>query len=96
VKVVFNGHEHNFQWSEQNGATRGVRYVTSGAGGQLQAGDVRPKMQSAGIAAWAPERHFLLVEIENRVMTIHVKGPKPFAIRDRNGKPVTQPLRATL
>jgi hypothetical protein len=96
VKVVFNGHEHNFQWSEQNGATRGVRYVTSGAGGQLRAEDVRPKMQSAGIAGWAPERHFLLVEIENRVMTIHVKGAKPFAIRDRNGKPVAQPLRATL
>jgi len=96
VKVVFNGHEHNFQWSEQDAATRGVRYVISGAGGSLRTGDVRQKMQAAHIAAWSPERHFLLVEIDGRAMTIHVLGAKPVTLRDKDGRQVPQPLRVTL
>ena len=96
VKVVFNGHEHNFQWSEQDQATRGVRYVISGAGGQLRIGDIRSSMQAAHIAGWAPQYHFLLVEIEDRALTIHVLGPAPVVVRDKNGNAVTQPLRATL
>ena len=95
VKVAFSGHEHNFQWSEQNDATRGVRYVISGAGGSLRSGDVRGNMPAANIAAWAPERHFLLVEIDGRVMNIHVLGAKPITVRDKDGRPVPQPLRVT-
>ncbi|RPI09934.1 MAG: hypothetical protein EHM65_08650, partial [Acidobacteriales bacterium] len=74
VKIAFNGHEHNFQWSEQDQATRGVRYVITGAGGQLRSGDVRASMQAAHIAGWAPQYHFLLVEIEDRNLAIHVLG----------------------
>jgi tartrate-resistant acid phosphatase type 5 len=43
VKVAFNGHEHNFQYSEVNARSGGVRYVTSGAGGELRPGDVSAK-----------------------------------------------------
>jgi hypothetical protein len=96
VKVVFNGHEHNFQWSEQDEATRGVRYVITGAGGQLRTGDIRSSMPAAHVAGFAPQHHFLLVEIEGRAMTIHVLGPAPVVVRDKNGTAVAQPLRATL
>ncbi len=53
-------------------------------------------MQAAHIAGWAPQHHFLLVEIEDRDLTIHVLGPAPVVVRDKNGNAVTQPLRATL
>jgi hypothetical protein len=96
VKVVFNGHEHNFQWSERDEATRGVRYVISGAGGSLRSGNIRAKMPSAHIQGWAPQPHFLLVEIEESVMTIRVLGPDPVVIRDKDGGTLPQPLRATL
>ena len=96
VKAVFNGHEHNFQWSQRDEATRGVRYVISGAGGTLRSGNIRAQMPSARIEAWAPQRHFLLVEIEEGLMTIRVLGPDPIVIRDKDGGSLPQPLRATL
>jgi len=36
VKVVFNGHEHNFQVSEANDKTSGIHFIISGAGGELR------------------------------------------------------------
>ena len=39
VKVVFTGHEHNLQFSEDNDATGHIRYIVSGAGGQLRDGE---------------------------------------------------------
>ncbi len=92
VRAVFNGHEHNFQWSEVDEATHGFRYVVTGAGGQLRAGDVRGRMQAAHIAAWAPAHHFLLVEIEDDVMSISVLGSTRVVLQDKDGRPVPQPL----
>jgi len=43
VHVVFNGHEHNFQVSESNQLSFGIRFITSGAGGELRQGSVRGK-----------------------------------------------------
>jgi hypothetical protein len=41
VKVVFSGHEHNFQASEVGSATGGIRFFVSGAGGELRRGNVQ-------------------------------------------------------
>ena len=38
VKVSFQGHEHNFQISHANEPARGIRFITSGAGGELRSG----------------------------------------------------------
>jgi hypothetical protein len=93
VKVVFSGHEHNFQFSDRSAATSGIQYVISGAGGELRPGDVRNKMKAAHIAGWAPEHHFLSVEIdgdEMRIASIGASGAlQPV---DANGKKVPMPL----
>jgi hypothetical protein len=77
---------------EKNGLTRGVRYVISGSGGQLRDADVTARLAASNIAAWAPEHHFLLVEIEGKTMRINVLGPRPVRIRDRQGRTVATPL----
>lgn len=72
VRVVFNGHEHNFQLSTEDGPTGGVCYVVTGAGGELR--DGKPgKFNVQGMSflrAWTAQVHFLLVEIEGPRMTI--------------------------
>jgi hypothetical protein len=93
VAAVFSGHEHNFQFSERNAATSGIEYIVSGAGGELRPGDVRDKMRQAQIAGWAPEHHFLSVEIdgdEMRITPIGANGVlEPW---DAEGKKVKMPL----
>jgi hypothetical protein len=93
VAVVFSGHEHNFQFSERNGATAGIQYVISGAGGELRSGDVRSKMAKAHIAGWAAERHFLSVEIEGNEMRITPIGAKGILEPvDAAGRKIGMPL----
>jgi len=93
VKVVFTGHEHNFQFSERNAATAGIQYVISGAGGELRPGDVRGKMTKAHIAGWAPEHHFLSVEIDGDEMRITPIGAKgTLEPVDAGGHKVSMPL----
>lgn len=92
VKVVFSGHEHNFQFSEQGPATGGIRYVLSGAGGQLREGDVRNHMAAAHIEGWAAERHFLVVEIEGKEMRITPISDEPVKPKGKNGAELTMPL----
>jgi hypothetical protein len=92
VKVVFNGHEHNFQYSEAGPNTAGIRYVVSGAGGELRDGDVRRKMQKAHIEGWAPQRHFLVVRIEGKEMRIAAVGDDPVKPKDSNGREIALPL----
>ena len=96
VKVVFNGHEHNFQISEANDITRGIRFVTSGAGGELNAGNIQHKMKHANIAAWAEQNHFLSVEIEGKTMRLMPLSFTPVNVRDSDGRPVTLPIVITL
>jgi hypothetical protein len=96
VAVAFSGHEHNFQWVQNNQKTHGVQYVICGAGGQLRSGDISRKLAAANIEAWAPQNHFLLVEIEGRQMKVYVLGAQPVAVRDRQGRPVTLPFRLRL
>jgi predicted MPP superfamily phosphohydrolase len=96
VKVSFQGHEHNFQVSQTTGDARGIHFVVSGAGGQLRTGDIRRKMPSANIAAFAPQNHFLVVEIEDKTMRITPLGFEPVQVRDANGHDVPIPITVTL
>lgn len=96
VRVVFSGHEHNFQFSEKNGETGDIRYVISGAGGELRTGDVRSEMARAHIEGWAAQAHFLSVEIEGREMRITPVSAQPFQVVDRNGRAVPMPLKVEL
>ncbi|MCZ6489057.1 MAG: metallophosphoesterase [Acidobacteria bacterium] len=92
VQVVFNGHEHNFQFSERNEKTGNVRYVITGAGGMLRRKDIRGNMQDANIAGWAPQSHFLLVEIEDRTMKITPLSSEAVDVRDKDGHSVPLPI----
>ncbi|MGH9785044.1 MAG: metallophosphoesterase [Terriglobia bacterium] len=92
VRVVFSGHEHNFQFSRQNDLTGGALYVVSGAGGQLRRGNVRDNMDRANIAGWAPQHHFLLVELEGRALRITPLSWEPVRVTDSNGNPIPLPI----
>ena len=97
VKTVFSGHEHNFQFSEQSEDTYGIRFVVSGAGGELRHGDVRGKMKKARIEGWAAELHFTVVEIEGNQMRITPVGvDAPIAPFGQSGGFTKMPLNVTL
>lgn len=92
VKVVFTGHEHNFQLSDRS-KTGGLLYVVTGAGGQLRSGDITRRMAGANIAGWSKQPHFLVVEIEGDTMKITPIGANGEAIHvsDPNGAKVSMP-----
>jgi hypothetical protein len=96
VKVSFSGHEHNFQFSKKNGATGNIRFVLSGAGGELRRGSVTSSMERADIEGWAAVLNFLSVEIEGREMRIQPISPSRFDVVDHNGQKIAMPLRVTL
>ena len=95
VKVVFAGHEHNFQFTNARD-TGGITYVISGSGGELRPGDVRRKMAAQHIAGWAPFRQFLSVEIEGDQMRIVPLSPEPLSVVDRDKHPVKLPVTQSL
>lgn len=92
VKVVFSGHEHNFQFSAQDRATGGTCYVISGAGGELRPGDVTREMGKAHIAGWAAQNHFLAVEIRGDSLSITPVSNEPVKVTDANGRTVQLPI----
>jgi tartrate-resistant acid phosphatase type 5 len=96
VKVVFNGHEHNFQVSEANPETHGIHFIVSGAGGELRTGDIRKKMKHSNILAWAQENHFLVVEIEGKSMRVTPMSFEPIRVVASDGSPVALPITITL
>jgi hypothetical protein len=96
VKVVFNGHEHNFQVSEANQETHGIHFIVSGAGGELRTGDIRKKMKHSNILAWAEENHFLVVEIEGKTMRVTPMSFEPMRVVSSDGSPVSLPITITL
>jgi hypothetical protein len=89
VKAVFTGHEHNFQYSEVDAATGGIRYFVTGAGGELRTGNVMPNMARSHIAAWAPARHFLVVQIEGGSMRVTPLSNERIVVRDAEGRPAS-------
>jgi tartrate-resistant acid phosphatase type 5 len=96
VKVVFSGHEHNFQASEVSSATGGIRFFVSGAGGELRTGNVQKNMQNAHIAAWAEQNHFLEVDINGKTMQVTPLSYQPLNIVDAQSANVPVPFTVTL
>jgi hypothetical protein len=95
VRVVFNGHEHNFQFTKP-AQTGGILYVISGSAGELRSGNVETVMNKQKIAGWAPVPQFLFVEIDGgdmRITPISLGDP---TVVDENGKPLTMPIRVRL
>lgn len=91
-QAVFNGHEHNFQVSEANQRSRGIRFFVTGAGGELRDKDVRKRMPSHNIAGWAPRRHFLLVEIGPDGMRVTPKGVGAIEVVQPDGSAMDLPI----
>ncbi|MBW3671467.1 MAG: DUF3471 domain-containing protein, partial [Acidobacteria bacterium] len=67
VRLVLSGHEHNFQ----HAVVDGIDYVISGAAGKL-----RPEPPTgfdvAGTRSWASAGHFLLVDVDDRILARYV------------------------
>ncbi len=69
VRVMFNGHEHNFQHARAGG----IDYFVTGAAGKLRRG--RPDAFAAGhTLSWSDSPHFLLVTIDGGRMTVRPIG----------------------
>lgn len=96
VKVAFSGHEHNFQVSEANAASHGIRFVVSGAGGELRPGNVQSAMKKSNTAYWAPQNHFLVVEIDGKTMSITPVSFGPMHVTDANGATANAPFLVQL
>jgi hypothetical protein len=93
VRVVFNGHEHNFQVSEKNERSGEIRFIITGAGGELRTGDVRHNMEPANIAGWAPQHHFSVVEIDDDDMEITPVSYTEMVVFKKDGKPLDLPIK---
>jgi hypothetical protein len=69
VRVVFSGHEHNFQHSFADG----IEYFITGAAGKLRR--VPPDdFAQAHTVTWATECHFLLAHVAGNTMTVRALG----------------------
>jgi tartrate-resistant acid phosphatase type 5 len=96
VKVLFAGHEHNFQHSLANG----IHYFITGAAGKLRRA-VPDRFEEAHTVTWATECHFLLVTIEGDTMTVRALGeidtpdqnPADIARLDPQDRPHVGPIQ---
>jgi hypothetical protein len=69
VRVMFCGHEHNFQHS----VVDGIDYFVSGAAGKLRRG--RPNaFEEAHTVSWSDTPHFLLVKIDGDRLSVRAIG----------------------
>jgi tartrate-resistant acid phosphatase type 5 len=96
VKVVFSGHEHNFQASEVGPSTGGIQFFVSGAGGELRTGNVQKNMRKAHIQAWAQQNHFLEVSIDGKTMRVTPLSYEPLRIVNADGGAVSVPFTVTI
>ena len=69
VKVLFSGHEHNFQHSPVDG----IHYFVSGAAGKVRR-ETPNRFAEAHTHSWSDKGHFLLVEIVGDRMTVRPIG----------------------
>jgi len=95
VRVMFTGHEHNFQHSR----TPGFDHFVTGAGGKVRR--ARPdRFEPAHTESWATDCHFLLARIAGARMTVRAIGgiddPRDEATDmerfDRDGKALKGPI----
>jgi hypothetical protein len=95
VRVMFSGHEHNFQHS----LVDGIDYVVTGAAGKFRAG-TPDGFAAAHTLSWSSQCHFVLARIEGDHMTVRAIGElQPGTaglvdiVRQRpDGEPVTGPI----
>jgi tartrate-resistant acid phosphatase type 5 len=89
VQVVLTGHEHNFQFTNQDG----IAYFISGSGGTLRESDIGLNMAGAGMEGWSAERQFLIVEMDGDLMRITPMSEEgPVAVQDAQGGQHKLPL----
>jgi tartrate-resistant acid phosphatase type 5 len=69
VRVVFSGHEHNFQHSHPDG----IDYFVSGAGSKVRKG-APDGFERARTVSWSDNAHFLLVTLDGNQMTVRPIG----------------------
>jgi hypothetical protein len=69
ARVVFSGHEHNFQHSHHDG----IDYFISGAGSKVRKGSPHA-FERANTVSWSDNAHFLLVTIEGDRMRVQPYG----------------------
>jgi hypothetical protein len=69
VRVLFSGHEHNFQHSRCDG----IDYFVTGAAGKLRR-TPPDDFASAHTVTWATACHFLLVSVEGDRMRVRAIG----------------------
>jgi hypothetical protein len=69
VRVVFSGHEHNFQHSRDSG----IDYFVTGAGSRLDRGSP-DRFDEAQTVSCSNFAHFLLVTITGSTLTVRVIG----------------------
>ena len=67
LDIGFNGHEHLYERIEPQ---QGVQYFTSGAGGAIRAGALRPSRLTA--AGYDDDTHFILAEISGDTLSFQV------------------------
>lgn len=67
----------------------GGREVGKGA---VRTGDIYSAMNESGIAGTAPQRHFLLVEIERETLKITPLSSEPVVARDMHRRPIPMPI----
>jgi hypothetical protein len=97
VRVVFAGHEHNFQLSRADG----ISYFLSGAGGKLRE-EPPHDFAAAHTVAWTAQAHLLHVRIDGGTMTVTpyaglVDGePHPMTAYTPQNRLVEVPFTVTL
>ena len=69
VRIVFSGHEHNFQHSRHEG----IDYFVTGAGSKLDPGTPH-RFDEAKTVSWSNRAHFLLVTIQGATITVRAIG----------------------
>ena len=95
VKVLFAGHEHNFQHSFADG----IEYFITGAAGKFRR-STPTEFEAAHTVTWATECHFLLAHIAGDKMTVRALGetdtpvilPSDITRFDPQGKPHVGPI----
>lgn len=98
VRAAFSGHEHNFQYS----VDEGVSFFVTGGAGKFRSAALT-KFDKAKTKAWGgnDEGHFVLVTIEGDTMTVFPFGRlkegnlRPITTRNPAGDQVAPPFEVT-
>ena len=99
VRVMFSGHEHNFQHSR----VEGIDYFVTGGAGKFR-GAIPDRFPEAGTLSWSAQCHFVLATIDGDRMIVRAIGeaaeggtdPAEIIRRDPAGEPVVTEITIAL